>query len=292
MKFSPSCALSLLAALGSAHSVRATPVVSDFGFTLNNGVYSTIASPGSDTFATGINDAGQVVGSASGSGGFLYTAGSFTPLPFLLYPLGINDAGQIVGKVNYSGFLDSGGTVTTIDVYPGADTWANGINNLGEIVGYDTFDGFFDVSGVITILDVPGAVETEILGINDAGDMVGTFRLAGGHYQPFLYRNGVFTTLVLPGSPIGDAYAAGIDDAGDILIGLSNSNRSQAFLDVNGVFTSIGPPNAASVIPGGISSSGLIVGTYTTPEPGTLLLFACGLGALICFGWLRGLFCR
>ena len=292
MKSLPNCALFVLAVLSSADFLRAGALVSEFGFTLNNGVYSTIAYPGSATFATGINDAGQVVGSASGGVVFLYTAGSFTSLPFPLFPLGINDAGQIVGKLNLSGFVDTGGVITPIDVFPGADTWANGINNLGEIVGYDLTDGFFDVNGVITILDVPGAAETEILGINDAGDMVGAFRLSGGHLQPFLYKNGVFTTIVLPGSPTGDAYAAGIDDAGDILIGLqAGPVTSQAFLDVNGVFTSIGPPNAASVIPGGISSSGLIVGTFTTPEPGTLLLVACGLGGLTALGRRRH-FCR
>ena len=56
---------------------------------------------------------------------------------------GINDAGQIVGSYydtshNIHGFLKSGGSFTRIDV-PGATyTYSSGINNAGHIVGnYD-----------------------------------------------------------------------------------------------------------------------------------------------------------
>ena len=56
------------------------------------------------TAATGINDAGQIVGSfvdSTGIHGFLYTGGSFTqidvPGAFATQAFGINDAGQIVG---------------------------------------------------------------------------------------------------------------------------------------------------------------------------------------------------
>jgi probable HAF family extracellular repeat protein len=84
-----------------------------------------------DTFAYGINDAGQIVGEysdASGSHGFLLSAGKYTTLddPSAGGPLsstvawGINNKGQIVGSYRDSanhehGFLYSGGFYITLD---------------------------------------------------------------------------------------------------------------------------------------------------------------------------------
>src|ERR1700730_15792196 len=52
---------------------------------------------------------------------------------------GINNSGQIVGSfvagATTHGFLDTGGSFTTIDV-PGAGTVASGINDTGHIVGH------------------------------------------------------------------------------------------------------------------------------------------------------------
>jgi hypothetical protein len=68
--------------------------------------------------------------------------GSFTPIDvpgaFDTEASGINDAGQIVGRYNNltQNFLLAGGSFTPIDV-PGATfTLAYGINNAGQIVGY------------------------------------------------------------------------------------------------------------------------------------------------------------
>ena len=52
---------------------------------------------------------------------------------------GINDTGQIVGGFRNAsgshGFLDTGGTFTTIDVPGALATEASGINDMGQIVG-------------------------------------------------------------------------------------------------------------------------------------------------------------
>src|SRR5262249_30979582 len=82
---------------------------------------------------------------------------------------GINDAGQIVGLYvgtdRDHGFLLSGGSYTTLDV-PGADhTYASGINDSGQIVGRyivgGTGHGFLlDVDGNYYPIDIPGAVHT------------------------------------------------------------------------------------------------------------------------------------
>ena len=103
---------------------------------------------------------------------------------------GINSAGRIVGvfeqivdDVNtHHGFLDNGGSFTTIDV-PGADqTSPWGINDRGQIVGefLDStgFHGFLDSSGSFTTIDVPGADQTHSYDINDRGQIVGGFPTA------------------------------------------------------------------------------------------------------------------
>src|SRR5262245_33789574 len=78
-----------------------------------SGTFSTIDVPDSEwTFASGINDAGQIVGRFTDSTGYSH------------------------------GFLYDGGTFTTIDPPGSQDTDARGINNLGQIVG-----GFSDSTG-------------------------------------------------------------------------------------------------------------------------------------------------
>ena len=149
-----------------------------------DGTVITFSVPGSqsETEASGINDAGQIVGTF------------ITPPP----PTG--------GAAQRHGFLrDTSGSFTTIDV-PGANqTLAGGINNTGQIVG--SFDitsslehthGFLYTGGSFTIIDVPGATETGANGINDAGQIVGAFRDSTGEHG-FLATPVVFAGT--PGKP-------------------------------------------------------------------------------------------
>ena len=100
-----------------------------------------------------------------------------------------------------NGFLDSGGTFTTIEV-PGADgdTLAYGINNTGHIVGYAGGHGFLYSGGTFTTIDVPGASSTLAHDINDAGHIVGAFYEVRQGYHGFLYSGGTFTTIDAPGA--------------------------------------------------------------------------------------------
>jgi len=97
------------------------------GFLDVNGQFSTIDFPGADyTRATGINDAGQIVGAF------------YDP----------HDPGIP------HGFLDAGGTFSTIDV-PGADyTSAHGINDAGEIVGEFIGGGLVPEPGSLVLFSV------------------------------------------------------------------------------------------------------------------------------------------
>src|SRR4030095_14230583 len=83
--------------------------------------------------------------------GFVYSAGTFTFINLPGPPTGINDAGQIVGSSypsladsNFRGFLYDSGTITTISP-PGAagSSGAFGINDAGQIVG-----SFFDANHI------------------------------------------------------------------------------------------------------------------------------------------------
>src|ERR1700694_729372 len=98
-----------------------SPESGGHGFVYDGTNYTTLDYPAaSNTVATGINSAGQVVGYYTGNHGFLYSHGSYTPVNYPLtasttQPRAINDSGQIVGTYFDSnnkehGFLDSGGT--------------------------------------------------------------------------------------------------------------------------------------------------------------------------------------
>jgi uncharacterized membrane protein len=110
-------------------------------------VYTTVDVPGaSGTFASGINDAGQIVGfygvAFTAGYSFLLSGSSYTTLDTPGQPhsraWGINNLGQIVGEYidacnQTRGYLLSEGRYTAID-FPGSSlTVANGLNATGQI---------------------------------------------------------------------------------------------------------------------------------------------------------------
>src|SRR5262245_31456306 len=104
---------------------------------------------------------------------------------------GISNAGQIVGSYTASngngyGYLYSGGTYITIDdPLASGFTVAQGINSAGQIVGYygnnSGAHGFLYSGGIYTTLDHPlGTNGTHAWGINDAGQIVGSYQDSNG----------------------------------------------------------------------------------------------------------------
>lgn len=202
------------------------------GFVDKGGVFTKISVPGAfDSYATGIDNLGQIVGYAlNGNGttysGFLDTNGSFTPIndPHAgsgyaqgTYAWSINTEGAIVGYYVDSngahGFLDQNGVFTTLDD-PNANygTYALSINNLGEVAGYYvdnsgvnglTYHGFL-YNGSFTTVDDPDAIAagaTEIYGINDLGQIVGEYTCAAGcgdNYQGFFATPSIQTSTPEP----------------------------------------------------------------------------------------------
>lgn len=168
------------------------------GFAGTFGSFGIISIPGAtDVEATGISNAGQVVGNfvdGTGYHPFLESGGRFTALtspPGIQLALSINDAGQVVGSYASGpaivGFVDTGESVRTT---PGI---ARGINGLGQAVG----DDFVETASGVTALGVPGAIYgTSALGINDSGQVVG-FYFDGSGVHAFLA-----TPVPEPASPL------------------------------------------------------------------------------------------
>src|SRR5262245_47220022 len=129
-------------------------------------IFNTFDEPlaSTGTFAFGINDFGQIVGTYAANGvthGFLLSTGTYITLddPATTQgtqAFGINDVGQIVGvyfdsKVTEHGFLLSGGIYTTLDDPLATQrTSAAGINDVGQIVGFFV-DGFDSTHGFVAI---------------------------------------------------------------------------------------------------------------------------------------------
>jgi len=111
------------------------------------------------------------------------------PGALFTYASGINNAGQIVGfyedlNGNEHAFLKNGSTYTTIDP-PGANfAQAWGINNNGQVVGfYNKYSGgqqsFIEEGSAYSFFTVPGGQGTYAFGINDSGQLVGTYYFNG-----------------------------------------------------------------------------------------------------------------
>lgn len=210
---------------------------------------------------------------------------------------GINDAGQIVGLFidgsgQYHGFLYSGGSFTTIDVPAAAGTEPLGINNEGQVVGWfcsealdvcetDVFNnhtagiahGFLYSGGAFATIDVPGAIYTQVYGINNVGQIVGGYANLSSGSHGFVFSNGTFTNIDAPETLTtypqndGTAVASGINDAGQI-VGVWTCNGlifSCSFLDNGGNFSLIAAPHALAPAgmtnASGINNGGEIVGT-------------------------------
>ncbi|MFF7363594.1 S8 family serine peptidase [Streptomyces sp. NPDC008125] len=150
--------------------------------------------------AYAVNDAGSVVGNATGylkdpatgrslqvNDPFVWTAqDGFRRLPHLTAsrtqtePLALNGAGVVVGHSAKDGARravrwDADGTITDLGVLPGmTDSYARSVNATGTIVGTSGDDAFvLKPGGTMTRLPDFG-YDAHALGVNDAGWITGT----------------------------------------------------------------------------------------------------------------------
>lgn len=160
--------------------------------------------------------------------------------------------------------LNSDGSVTPFNL-PIAEVSALyliGINNTGQIIGsYDTGSygssnshAFLYSSGIVSNIAPLGAVpsETYIKGISNTGEVVGIYTnfLSLGNLNSFVYDNGVYTTIDVPGA--SSTSVQGVNASGDIV---------GAYFD-------------------GTGEHGFLATPVSVPEPASLSLFTLALAAL------------
>ena len=211
----PGSAMSMVTAINGVGSTAG--IYQDFGGTTHGytdigGTFTTVDRPGTVfNQALGINSANTTVGyfaldAAAGQVGqsaYSQSGGVFTNINALLpatnqnsQAVGINNAGNIVGfylptATTSIGFLDVGGTISTIDPLGSTFTQALGISNTGEIVGFYTDalgvqHGYTDVGGVVASFDPAGSMNTTINGVNDLGQLVGFYTDANDNVIGFV----------------------------------------------------------------------------------------------------------
>jgi hypothetical protein len=267
-------AIIILASLGTAYATSYTFTDLTYGSAPN-------------TVATGINNAGTIVGyigSPHGQSapyqGFVLSGGVYTTLSFpdarntLAY--GISNSGAIVGryqdmKDGWHGFVLDGGVYTGFN-YPGAArTDAFGINrisNSGTIVGAYGDAGWSDSSpagwhgyalsgATYTALDYPGATGTYLWDINNSGTIVGgVYNATGAH--GLILSNVTWTTFNYPGVS-GWTTGTGINDSGTI-VGYASGGIGFTLSD--GVYSPLNRPGARGTIAMDINTAGYVVGWY------------------------------
>jgi probable HAF family extracellular repeat protein len=177
---------------------------------------------------------------ATGADGFIYNKeGEIIFIEGLggtrTYAFGINDLNEVVGSASIPGdtrmaaFVWKDGAIVSLsDNLPLNSGWelveARGINRFGEIVGSGFKDGreaaFLLANGQVRDLGMlEGATNSYAFGLNDSGHVVGACNMADGTAQAFLWKDGVLLRLNdMPGLQIGwdVREARAINDGGQI----------------------------------------------------------------------------
>jgi hypothetical protein len=211
-----------------------------------------------------LNDLGGIAGtfvdSKNVSHGFLLYQGRLTTFRFPgssgTTVTDMSRNGIIVGDFSVAGdprghhyMVHAGGFHEIIlPGHPNADFTVTGVNSNGDVVGAINSqtlpaDGYVLHNGKLTFLLVPGSDVTLPTSINDQGVVVGGSLAQFVNENPaFMWKNGVFSNIVPPGS-IGFVNAAKVSNSGVVVGDYQAADaHSEGFALDNGTYTNIDPP--------------------------------------------------
>src|SRR5438034_2505816 len=230
------------------------------------------------TYGTGINTAGDIVGTWLDSGGdahgFMLSGGIYTTIDYPgaadTYLTGINDLGQIVGHSSVgTGFLYDvqAQTFTTINRPLASQTYASAINNAGTIAGiflhvhgrYSKWIGFELIDSQYHNISPPNAQSTFVIGVSASDKAVGYYTYASS-FSNFFYDRGRYKDLPLP----FEATVSGINPAGTTVVGVysPSQNVTAGFVNEGRSFQELQFPGTASTYASGINAAGEVVGSF------------------------------
>ena len=225
---------------GPFHAARFAPsATSDLG----------ILPGGSDSYATAINNPGEIVGYGDTAPG---------------------ENGSATHAIRFAG----GAAIDLGVLIPGGSSYATGINDRGIIVGYasaplgNTHAVSFVDGKVVDFGPPPGGFNSAAAGINNQGQAVGWADFGDGPIHAALFANGAITDLgTLPGGR--SSAAAAINNLGQA-VGWSDDGTGIArpVLFVAGRVIDLGTfAGVTNCYPSAINDRGQVVGTVELLNP-------------------------
>ncbi len=232
--------------------------------------------------AAGINDSGLVVGTSS-QGATIWNGSSTVVISNSLGASGVNNAGQIVGQILGSSQRGQAalwsGPALTLTSLNTPYTYATAINAAGQIVGNGENTAFLWNGSSATNLAVVNNGWSTASAINNAGEAVGNVNYAGDVYTQLngfttsvaaAWKGTNLTLLNSLGGNYSDAYA--INNAG-VIVGVSTpaSNVGEIATEWNGTTaTALGSLGGNQSYAYAINNAGVVVGASTNAADVTL----------------------
>ena len=250
-----------------------------FAFTPLNTDGADLATP------QAINSSDQVVGYTTDSNGvrvgFVWSAGQLSLVDGSGSLRAITDSGIAVGypwlneKNYYVSYNLSSGVLS--DVTPNIGLHgkpafaATGINAAGTVIGAavaksDASTGFMTIGGNSIKLLPPKQKNSLPIGLNTKGDVVIDY-VGGSQDISFIYRNGKFAKIVVPGASA--TLASFITDKDMIGGSFTSGGTTSGFLFSNGTYTAYSPAGATSSSVTGVGPSGQVYGTFVDASGNT-----------------------
>ena len=179
------------------------------GTSTANGINRTGQVVGSSSFAGPSGVGGQhamlwTPNAVNGTTGTMYDLGTLDDDGYS-YARSINDAGQVVGTASVGGVahaflwtpsVPNGTTGTMVDLDPGGtESYAFGLNDRGDVVGQHAAAGsvrafiWNAATGLTDIGTLPGGSNSAALGVDRLGRVVGFAINSVGQWRPFVWTS-------------------------------------------------------------------------------------------------------